>query len=36
MVSIQDALTLAINFGMFTLTFVGVVVAIVTLVKKDK
>jgi hypothetical protein len=35
MVSIYDAMNLAINFGVFTLTFVGVVIAIVAL-RKDK
>jgi hypothetical protein len=31
-----DAANLALNFGVFTLTFVGVIVAIVTLVLTKK
>ena len=31
MVSVYDALNLALNVGMFTLTFVGVILAILTL-----
>ncbi|QDX91041.1 putative holin-like toxin (plasmid) [Brevibacillus laterosporus] len=34
MVSVVDAINLAINFGVFTLTLIGVVVAILTLIKK--
>jgi len=36
MVSIDDAIDLAINFGSFTLTFIGVVIAILTLMTKKK
>ncbi|MBP1933312.1 putative holin-like toxin [Ammoniphilus resinae] len=36
MVSIQEAIDLAINFGNFTLTFIGVVIAVLTLLSKKK
>ncbi|WP_134702983.1 putative holin-like toxin [Ammoniphilus sp. YIM 78166] len=36
MVSVYDAIDLALNLGMFTLTFVGVVIAILTYMTKKK
>ena len=36
MVSIDDAIDLAINFGSFALTFIGVVIAVLTFLSKKK
>ncbi|HWL26712.1 MAG TPA: putative holin-like toxin [Ureibacillus sp.] len=36
MVSVYEAFQLAINLGVFVLTFIGVIVAILTLVSKHK